>query len=357
MLVRVILANVALLAVFLVPVELVFGTWVRPMSLTDLRRFSIPIGATFEFDTSHLYSDGPHKIAYTRDRWGLRGGHAALASIDVVTIGGSTTEQRYLDDRATWQAVMERELKELGRPTVVANAGVEGQSTVGHIFDFEYWFPLLQDFKPRIALFYLGANDVLRHRNRASFDESVDATSWRVRSATYQLLRTIRESGRARSVRAFHGRMESRPDADFTETGLLNHHDRTEAADRIADGFLRNVDQLARRAVDLGATPIFVTQTAYSWNAGQMAPRGLKDTLTIHGLTVNYADVSFLHQQLNRRLMTHCAAKRLTCFDLASEVQFDASDYYDYLHNTPSGARKIGAYLARRLAGDDHLDR
>jgi hypothetical protein len=35
---------------------------------------------------------------------------------------------------------------------------------------------------------------------------------------------------------------------------------------------------------------------------------------------------------------------------MPNEVAFDGDDYYDYLHNTPKGAEKIGRYLAAKLA-------
>ena len=172
-----------------------------PIGVADLKRFSIPIGVQFEFHTSRLYGDGTPTIShYTRDAWGLRGAHGTLGAIDVLTVGGSTTEQRYLDDRATWQAAAETRLKELGHPLVIANAGVDGQSTVGHLFNFEFWFPMLTELHPRMVLFYVGTNDVLRHDQRTAFDAGVDANSWQVQSATFQLLRTVKSNLRARQV-------------------------------------------------------------------------------------------------------------------------------------------------------------
>ena len=47
-----------------------------------------------------------------------------------------------------------------------------------------------------------------------------------------------------------------------------------------------------------------------------------------------------------------CAGEGLaTCLDLAAELRFEPGDFYDYEHNTPQGARKIGQWLAGKLAG------
>jgi hypothetical protein len=94
-----------------------------------------------------------------------------------------------------------------------------------------------------------------------------------------------------------------------------------------------------------------VTQTAYGWNADHQPPRGLR-AARLHGRS-QLCDVAYLHQYLNRGLVADCAARGITCFDLAADVTFVADDYYDPLHNTPVGAAKVGRYLARRIAGLD----
>ena len=47
-----VLSNLGLVALLLIPIELVFGNWVRPFGLSDLRRFSIPSGVTYTFDST-----------------------------------------------------------------------------------------------------------------------------------------------------------------------------------------------------------------------------------------------------------------------------------------------------------------
>jgi lysophospholipase L1-like esterase len=348
--VKLVMVNALVLCVLLVPIELVFGTWVRPMGPSDLKRFSIPIGVKFKFDASKLYPGHPGNVRYTRDDFGLRGSYHSLAQIDVLTVGGSTTEQRYLDDEATWQAVAEDRLRQSEVPLVFANAGVDGQSTVGHLFNFEYWFPTLTELRPSIVLFYVGANDTLRHERRVEFDTTVDPTSWKRRSATIQLIRTVTNNLRARAVGVTHGRRREITENSFTTQGLLSDGDRHKMTEMLSEVFFQNVQSLVDRVRVMGAQPVFMTQPAYAWDANPTAPpRGLKDTIRILDATVNYADVSFLHQDLNRRLLEYCDRNRIPCLNLAGEVVFEPGDYYDYLHNTPSGASKIGEYVAAKL--------
>jgi len=346
---KVLLVNGLVFAVLLSGVELVFGNWVRPLALGDLKRFSIPIDVSYTFDPSALYPTSAGTSAtYTRDGFGLRGTARSLAAIDVVTVGGSTTDQRNVDDTQTWQAVTEREMQRAGHALVFSNAGVDGQSSVGHAFNFEYWFPLLEPLRPRVVLFYLGINDVLRGDDRDSYDRSLDASTWRTKSVLFQFYKVVRGNLRARAVGVTHGRSR-RTDADFTTEGLLTQTQRRALATAVTTEFLTHVRGLQRAATAWGAEPVFVTQTAYGWNADRQPPRGLRDTVRLHGHTANFADVALLHQHLNRGLMDYCRTAGVRCFDLASELAFCADDYYDPLHNTPAGAEKIGRYLASRL--------
>ena len=347
---KVALVNAAILVLLLVPVELIFGTWLRSFGLEDLKRFSIPIDVRFQFDTSALYGPAPGMITYSRDQYGLRGNYGDLKDVEILTIGGSTTEQRYIDDAVTWQELASAELTRRGKPNAVVNAGVDGQSTVGHLFDFDHWFPLLPELRPKVIVFYVGANDVLRHETRQQYDGSLDAASWRVRSATFQLFRTIRDNRRARTAHVMHGRMREVAQLQFTTQGTLSGPEQGRLAGELTELFMSNVRKLRQRAQAMGAMPIFMTQTAFGWNADHSTPRGVVETVRILDLTVNFADVAFFHQHLNRALMASCLQEQTPCFDVANEVHFEAADYYDYLHNTPQGVAKIGAYLGARLA-------
>ena len=44
-----------------------------------------------------------------------------------------------------------------------------------------------------------------------------------------------------------------------------------------------------------------------------------------------------------------CQQCGIVCIDLAKERIWNDSDFYDYEHMTPSGARKVGEYLYKKL--------
>jgi hypothetical protein len=345
---KIALINIAVLFGFLACVELIFGNWLRPLDVNDLKRFSIPVDVRYEYDVSNLYPDGK-QVVYHRDQYGLRGQYTNLSTIDVLTIGGSTTDQRFIDEGSTWQAVAARRLAQLGTPAQIANAGVDGQSMTGHRFDFENWFPLLPGLHPRVVVMYVGLNDVLKRADRGSYDGSLDADSWRVKSALWQLLRVIRGNLQAHQTRVVHGRRPEIDNLTFTDAGLLAPAEINAHATAISHQFVLDAQDIAMRARALGATPVFVTQSAFAWNSGPGPVRGVDQPLQLFDTTVNYADVSYLHKHLNAALVAWCRSSGAVCFDAASELALAPDDYYDYVHRNPDGARKFGEYLAEKL--------
>ena len=59
-------------------------------------------------------------------------------------IGGSTADERYKPYEYTITGLLNQRLeKDINKKII--NAGIEGQSTRGHIYNFEKWFPKLHE--------------------------------------------------------------------------------------------------------------------------------------------------------------------------------------------------------------------
>ena len=153
---QVISFNLASLLLGLLGIELVFGRWINP---SPLHLLNVPRNVELSFDISHLYSSPNTVVTYRRDQYGLRGQFDHPSSIDILTVGGSTTDQRSLDEGSTWQDILGEEFTSHGKKVSVVNAGVDGQSTHGHIKNFDLWFPHIPDLRVRYFFFYVGIND------------------------------------------------------------------------------------------------------------------------------------------------------------------------------------------------------
>ena len=278
------------------------------------------------------------------------------SSIDILTIGGSTTDQRSLDEGSTWQDVLREEFKSHGKKVSVVNAGIDGQSTHGHIKNFDLWFPQIPNLRVRYFLFYVGVNDFWADPEN-TFDKIQDASHYSPsqalklaledRSALYYLYRTIKGMFLARVVfRLDHHRMNWEK---------VRYVDRPKMSDH--EAFMRKpiaayeerLRELVQRTRQLGATPIFVTQLYWSYKFENGKIVGSSKSAPYRGVAINGVDLYQIMGLFNHATMKVCTENRGICIDLAKELIFANEDFYDGAHNTPDGAQKIGRYLYTKL--------
>jgi hypothetical protein len=185
--------NIFVLATGLAVLELSFGNWFGT-NLTNIA--GLICDKRFLYSGEKIYG-AKKAITYSRDFQCLRGNYSPMA-VDVITVGGSTTDQRYLSDGETWQDWIQKYYKQTGRHISIANAGLDGQTTIGHLSNFQFWFPHLRS-QPTYYLFYLGINDLYRLAPAGDYDESVKRVKvyegWeklKMRSAVFNVYRNIK---------------------------------------------------------------------------------------------------------------------------------------------------------------------
>jgi hypothetical protein len=147
--------NAALLLAVALIAELVFGAWVKAPGLWTLsiqRDFAIR-----GWQQEKYLRDAP--MLYSRDYYGFRGNSHALEAINIIAMGGSTTDKVELSDQETWTAQLQQCLVSRGAPAKIANAGINGQSGLGHIRNFDVWLGHLPDLRPKYLLIYVGINE------------------------------------------------------------------------------------------------------------------------------------------------------------------------------------------------------
>src|SRR5436190_18181773 len=101
------LLTLAIFVLGIVAIELVFGAWLNP---DRLNRLNLVKNQTIEYDVSKLYETESPTIKYSRDKYALRGAYGDdPARIELLTVRGSTTDQRYISDGLTWQDDLKQE--------------------------------------------------------------------------------------------------------------------------------------------------------------------------------------------------------------------------------------------------------
>jgi len=206
--------------------EMVFGGWLKDVGF---ERLNLIRNQTILFPVASLYGGAGKTAIYTRDRYGFRGKYSDVSQIDILTVGGSTTDQRYIADDHTWQQILQNNFVHHGLNINVVNAGVDGQTTFGHIHNFHYWFPKIRGLKVKYVLFYIGLNDVFSD-DSTPFDLLVRKPgkwSWReqimAKSALYHLSKVIRGIAIVKTSKLGHKSVDF-TQIHWTDRPLANHH-------------------------------------------------------------------------------------------------------------------------------------
>ncbi len=323
--------------------------WFKTKEANILRDFQ------FTYDISKLYQYDLLSVNYVRNEYGLRDACDSTDEIDILTIGGSTTDQRYVPFDSTYQSILEERLiAQIDDFGCVSNAGVDGHSTWGHIFSFEHWFPLIPELKPKFIVLYVGINDAnflrlgapkprvdINNRQRLQgFLENFEV--FQALLPIYRLLQQSIVHGSA--VYETH---EPHPyDEDDYEVNVMS--ERTVAlSEQNTNVFQSRMRILLEKISALGAIPICVTQphryvmekSGEIYGVPNVLGQGFTNVL---GEGLNGIDYDYSIRQLNNVMFELCGENTL---DLYSHT-FLSSHFYDGAHTTAMGSKEIGERLA-----------
>src|SRR5229473_4229323 len=335
--------NLLLLLVLLVPLELYFGYWLAGPGAVTL--FDATPGRV-EVRSSPLYPPGT-TITNSRNQYGFRGGPADPARIDMLVLGGSTTAERYIDDKDIWSVQLETLLHQGDCPIGVANAGLDGYSTVGHIASFNGWFDAVSGLKPRFILAYIGINDAAVSPRSAWYEDSTRYKSrWRqfehyvaARSALRRLYGTWRGWWQARQAGLLHDEVPITLTTVWQPASLPAGFE-TAVAEKVQAYRLR-LARLTQLIHEFGAQPIYVTQKRLDGRLVDGAWQEIPGSESARSAATLAA--------INRATLEFCRERGEVCVDLAEEIDFAPSEFADGVHTRPSGSAHIGRFLAGAL--------
>jgi hypothetical protein len=341
--IKIVLINVLFCLAFLAPIELIFGSWLTPESAISALNIR---PNTIDVRPSPLYPPGV-MITYSRDRFGFRGGLGDATHIDVLAIGGSTTNERLVDDADTWTARLQKLLAERDCAVTIANAGFDGYSTVANIASFGQWFNHIPGLKPRFVLVYVGVNDAVLDPKSVNIEvEQKFDSRWRTfehyvaaNSAVRRLYVALRGWWAARRAHVVYGEVPITP-ANVWEPAALPANFAVDTAAKTA-AYRQRLERLDRLIGAFGARPVYITQLRLdgrlvggAWQQ-VVGSNGAADTATL--LAFNQATLDF------------CRDSDEACVDLAGGIHFEPGDYYDAVHTALAGSARIAAFLANTL--------
>jgi lysophospholipase L1-like esterase len=318
-------------------------------------RIVLPVLQRYTF-----HNDGASKLDpvthHTKNSLGFRGPEPPkdfAKRLTVLTIGGSTTECLFLSDGKTWTDEMARRLQQTFPDIWVNNAGLDGQSTYGHLIllrDF------LDDLHPRAAVFLVGANDIGLDAGNP-YDTSLTPRHSTIRSAASFLTDHLELAGlaqnllrvaRARSGGFGHGQIDVR-----TVRRLEDDDKETAAAMRTFSeplpAFAARVAAIIEESRSHGIEPVLVTQPWLNGDAIDPATGVDLSLVQVRGAANGrlWWRVQELYNDVTRKT---AAAHGVLLIDAAREMPKDSRLFYDFLHYTNEGAAVLGDIVASHLA-------
>jgi lysophospholipase L1-like esterase len=337
--------------------ELLFGSWLGDDPWRATRGLNILRDTSIKFDLRSADKNSTLKSTYTRDHFGLRGSCKDVSHIEILTIGGSTTDQRWNSDGSTYQDVLQSLLSEkIGRQICISNAGVDGHSTFGHLKSFESWFSLINGLSPKYYLLYIGINDAGFREGPADGFDNAEVPHYsalrniiRQKSALYGLVVRLRN---------FSTRLVDNPiyashlDYQFKEKDYVVSALTPGVEIKIAknsDAFEKRLRAMLSHIRSRGALPICVSQPHLYAKKFEGKNRGLERVFQHEKISYNGLDYEASINALSKVMKTSCVESAGYFIDIGSKKFLD-EDFYNGVHMTNSGVRRLGEYLYEEFA-------
>ena len=149
---KLIFVNILIFLIFLLILELIFGSWFK-------NNFKLRLSSERNINRVYKFDFNNHKgqSLYIRDNLGFRIAKNSTnpKDIDIVFAGGSTTNQKFLNYDETIVGILDDKIKKYK----FVNSGIDGMSIIGHINSFDFWYNKIENFNPSYFIFYIGVND------------------------------------------------------------------------------------------------------------------------------------------------------------------------------------------------------
>ena len=333
---KIIFYNFFLLFLGLILIELIFGNWIFGPKFSSL---IIKRNITKVWNPTHYESN--HAAMYKKDEFGFRGDYKNISNVKIITVGGSTTDERWIDENLTWSHLLQKKLENTYANIKVANAGTMGQSTIGHLKNFEIWFNQIPNLKPEYFIYYIGINDSIlllkaldKYKDKRNYNEADTLVSKKLferqvrylknNSVFYKLFKLIDGYFLAKKygVTHFTGTWKNKKKIKPIEVNK---------EDKIVLQFLieyqKRLKKINERTKKYKSKTIFITQNVH------------KDHFLSNALNI-----------INITTKNFCTNNEIICLPLDEKVNFDfEKNFYDGIHTRPSGNKKIAEYISYEL--------
>lgn len=351
----------------LILLEIVFGGWLKSNSGWHVAdKIGITRNQKITFDNTLSYGKQffNHQDRFGTSTWnqyGLRG-TCEPSETQIVVMGGSTTHNLTTSDEKVWTSVLQIRLREkLKQQNIcVMNAGVNGQTSYGHIASLEKWLPLIPKFSPKIYIFYMGINDAgfeaesVISWESGKFDISSfeNFTKWlKWNSATYRGFKLIQYTWKRYAPAEQRAYTNVNLETKVTE---LNYSDASRLPDteRLIEKnkliFEKNLKRIIKNVKQNDAMFICISQPHQLTRIINGEKRGIGDAGRYSGVNINGLDYDASLRALNSIMEQKCSGKNGHYINL-TDKEFSINSYWDYVHMTPDGQNLLANLITNEL--------
>jgi len=298
----------------------------------------------------------PKKIIHTKNSLGFRGeeppkNFARVCSI--VAVSGSTTECCYLSDGTSWPEILGTNLKKDIPEAWVNNAGLDGQSTFGHMV-------LLSDYisklKPRIVIYYVGLNDmglsemndsdmaIMSSGNALKHLRNLLARRSEVFAAAYNFYLYFS----SRKAALNHGAVNPET-AEWKHLSAEEEENIVKAQKQYLDSYEKRVVSLIEKTREIGAEPVLLTQAVLCSGKknektgkylGKIASGNSFGNCETFGKCLNL---------YNETLKKVARDKKVFLVDMGEKMPPNSACYYDLFHFSEKGSEIFANILYEEI--------
>lgn len=274
-------------------------------------------------------------------------------SLTLITIGGSTTECSLLSEGKTWTDVLGLKLKKAFKPLWINNAGLDGHSTVGHIFLMRNH---ILKIRPKVVLFLVGANDI--GQKYFDIDKEIMRQGFDFRSARSFLVSMANHSEvfavALNFYRYFNAAVMGAPHAEVSLNETLKISEETRVSSlqkhrgKYLNGYEKRLNELIQISNDNGIIPVFITQPAlYGSTIDDVTKINLSD-VKVNSKT--NGRLAWEKMELYNEVLRQTGkSKGVLVIDLGKEMPKSSRYYYDWTHYTNEGAEKAAGIIYKFL--------
>ena len=281
-----------------------------------------------------LYTTEKIIINYQKDKYGFRGNDNSYDDIKFLIVGGSTTDERYLNEESTWAG----QLKIFFNNKInILNAGIDGQSSTGHIWNFNNWFNRVNNFKAKYIIFYIGINEIANNNSYYDLEYKnlniLKKIKFLLRDNNGFFFRSLKKLmiiKQKNSQKVFHDKNRKliKINKIPTKNDFKHNLEITQ----------KNLNELYNLTNNNKSIPIFITQKTNRWSI-------IDDKV----LSIDNFNYYLFEKNISEIILNFCYDNKILCINGFEELKFNTNDTYDLIHTSPSGSKKIAELVFEKI--------